>query len=437
MKASMAALTAALITGGAALAYSAPADAQAFESLRNRQRSQQQQQQENQNQEQQSTATNAEGRQFNLSRAEREALVPLSEAARAQNWAAAQAALPAAQAAAQGADARYLVGQVQRVIGIGTNNVQLRAQGVDAMLASGGVPQTELRGLYEEQGRLAAQANDHAKMDQAFNRLLEVAPNDPEVMALVAQSRVERDSPAALRLYQQAIQAREQAGGEVPELWRRQVLALSYRARSPEALGQARQLLAANPTPQLWHDTIVIYRELNNVGEDQHLDIYRLMRAAQALTSERDYVEYAEAANSAAIFGEVKTALEEGLARNAISPANSGYARQMLQAATGRVQEDRASLAQEKRTALAGNDGRRALRVGDAFYGYGDYAQAAELYRAAMQKGGVDANLANNRLGAALAMGGQRAEAEAAFRAITGPRTELANLWLLWLQRRG
>ena len=68
------------------------------------------------------------------------------------------------------------------------------------------------------------------------------------------------------------------------------------------------------------------------------------------------------------------------------------------------------------------------------YYGYGQYAEAAELYRAALQKGGEDAGLVNVRLGAALALAGQRAEAEAAFRAVTGgDRAELAQLWLLWL----
>ena len=73
---------------------------------------------------------------------------------------------------------------------------------------------------------------------------------------------------------------------------------------------------------------------------------------------------------------------------------------------------------------------RRALRarLGDAYYGYGQYAEAAELYRAALQKGGEDPDLVNIRLGAALALAGQRAEAETAFRAVTGgPRAELAQ----------
>ena len=42
----------------------------------------------------------------------------------------------------------------------------------------------------------------------------------------------------------------------------------------------------------------------------------------------------------------------------------------------------------------------------------------------------------NVRLGAALALAGRRPEAEAALRAVTGPRADLAGFWLAWLARR-
>ena len=56
---------------------------------------------------------------------------------------------------------------------------------------------------------------------------------------------------------------------------------------------------------------------------------------------------------------------------------------------------------------------------------------------ALLTKGGVDGALASSRLGIALALAGRKAEAETAFRSVTGPRAELASLWLLWLNQRG
>ncbi len=84
----------------------------------------------------------------------------------------------------------------------------------------------------------------------------------------------------------------------------------------------------------------------------------------------------------------------------------------------------------------AKNDGEYTIKTAEAAYGYGRYAEAAELYRVALTKGGEDANLLNVRIGASLAMAGQRAEAETALRAVTGNRSEIAAIWLAWLARR-
>src|SRR5207237_770147 len=273
-------------------------------------------------------------RQYNLSRAERTAFQPVFTAVAAGDWAAATAALPAAEAAAQGNDAKYLIGQVHLQIGINTQNRAL-----------------------------------------------------------------------------QSAQAQQRAGQPIPADWRRQLAALAYQTHSPDTMRYFREWLTAAPSPSSWHDVLALYADANAT---QKLDTYRLMRAAGALTGERDFIELAEAANGVRAFGEVKAVLEDGLRRNLIG-ANAGYARDRIALATQRAAQDRPSLAGERTAALAGRDGTVAFRLGDAYYGYGDYAEAAELYRAALQKGFADSNLGNLRLGAALALAGQRAPAEAAF----------------------
>jgi tetratricopeptide (TPR) repeat protein len=376
-------------------------------------------------------------RPYNLSRAERTAFQPAIVAVTAGDWATAQTALTAAAETARGADAKYLVGQIRLQIGIGTNNSQVQAQGIDEMIASGGARPNELPALYENQLDFATAAGDTAKAQRAQAQLDALNPNDPN--RFVRQARIRagaNDSPGAIAAYQQAIQATQAAGQPIPVDWRQQIAGLAYRARLPQTVGYMRDWLVAAPTPALWHDTLAIYAELANPAGGLKLDIYRLMRAAGAMTSERDYIQLGEAAQEVRAFGEVKAVLDEGLARNLIA-TNAGFARERLAVVNRRIAEDRTSLPGERTAALAGSDGIPALRLGDSYYGYGEYGPAIDLYRAALQKGGPDANLVNTRLGAALALAGRRAEAEAAFRAVTGPRAELAQFWLLWLSTRG
>ena len=430
MTISRAALAAALALGLAAAPAAAQMPSRSGTPV-NQSRTQNQANQQQQQQEQQ-----AQGRHYNLSRDEQRAFQPVLAAAAARDWATAQTALAAAAPQARSADARYLVGQLHLQIGMGTNNTQLESQALDEMLASGGAHPEELRALYENQFSFAVQAGDIAKAENAANQLDQINPSDPNRFSRHVQLRVAAHDPAgALALYQQAVQALEAAHQPVPVEYRQDMATIAYRNHLPQTTALMRAWLAAAPTPGLWHDALAIYGESVSADPSMKLDIFRLIRAAGAMNSERDFILLADAAGEVRAIGEVKAVLEEGLSRNLIT-ANTAYAHERISAATSRIAADRASMATERTAALAGANGQAALRLGESYYGYGDYAQAAELFRAAVQKGGVDANLANMRLGEALALAGQRAPAEAAFRQVSGPRAEIAQYWLLWLSSR-
>lgn len=428
MRFSKAALAAMLAIGGSAtLVPTDPADAQR---IREREREQQREQAE---QPQQQNALIPQ-----LNRAESDAIRPLYLAVQARDWAAANAALAAAQAGAQSAPARYLVGQLLLEIGRGTNDTAIQSRGVDAMLASGATPAEVLPQLLAAQAGFAIQGSNFAAAEPPLTRLLEMNPGDVQRITQLAQVKLRLNKREdALALFQRAIAAGEAGGQRASEDLYRRGLAIAYEARMAQpALELSRTLIQAYPTPTNWRDALVIYRELGGVDAAMALDLRRLMRAAQALASERDYVEFADELSRGGLPGEVKAVLEDGIARGVLR-ANHPDVAQMLATANARVGEDRASLAGFRTRALAAATGRQARTTADAYYGYGQYREAAELYRAALEKGGEDANLVNLRLGAALALAGQRAEAEAAFRAVTGPRAQLANYWLIWLAGRG
>jgi tetratricopeptide (TPR) repeat protein len=385
---------------------------------------------------QQQPAAQPAQRQFNLSRPEQQAVQPLLTAAQAGDWAAAAAALPAASAAARGNDAKYLIGQIRRLVGVNTQNLALESQGLDEMIGSGSARPEDVFGLYELQFDLATRMNDRPKADRALAELVRLNPNDVNLVLRQVQQRIAaNDRPAAIQLYRRAIEQRQTANQPVPVQWRRNMMALAYEGRTPETIPLYREYLAAEPTRNNWHDGIVIYSQVMNADAALQLDLFRLMRAANAMIAEADFMTYYQVANDARLFGEAKTALDEGLQRNLIVQ-NASAARSRLPLATQRVNDDRTSFAEGRARVLAGSNGQAALDLGDIYYNYGQYADAATLYRAALQKG-ADASIANLRLGAALALAGNRAEAETAFRAVgAGSRQELAQYWLVFLSTR-
>lgn len=377
---------------------------------------------------------------LNLNAQERAALVALQTAAAGTDRVAQDAAIAAARTAVSGADGRYAFAGLLFRVGRQRSDNTMLLEAVTGLIASPQVPAAEQLQYLRIQYELARTAGQDAVAERALARLAELEPGNATTQAALAQNRISQGRVAeGLRALQAAIQAQQASGTPAPESWHRFALRTAFDSREPavraQALPIARGLVSAYPTPVNWRDALTITREIGGYDPGAQLDISRLLLAAGALAGERDYYEFANTLNSGGYPGEAKAVLDAGIRARMVDAARSPF-RELLTTTNGRLAADRADLPVSQRSALAAATGTPALRTGDAFLGYGRYPEAIALYRAALLKGGVDANVVNTRLGIALALGGQRAEAETAFRAVTGPRAEIAQFWMLWLQRR-
>ena len=374
-----------------------------------------------------------------LNRAERASLLALTTAFNAGDYAGAKAALPAARAAATSADARHYVAQYDYQIAVRTNDYRAQTNALQALISGGRVPAAAVPALYGQMGSVAYNhIRDYGLAERAFGAQVEAAPNSAEGMLNLARVKIDLKKPQeAQPLLVRAIQVHTASGQRAPESWYKMALDLAYRSKNAAqvaALGPA--FVAAYPSPQNWRDVLLMQRELQPGDPATDLDLFRLVRAAKALGGERDYFELATALSAAGHPGEAKAVLEEGASARMVD-TGKGTARDLLTRANPRITQERATLAGLQTRAKADSSGALALKTADTLMGYGEHAKAAELYRAALQKGSVDSNLVNTRLGMALALAGQRSEAEAALRAVSGPRTTLAAYWLAWLAQRG
>ncbi len=377
-----------------------------------------------------------------LTKEERVAMAPVQAAITAKDWATAQTALAAATPAATSPGGRYAIGRFQLEIGLGTNNTAMQAQGLENLVASGQVAAVDLPTIYRNQGVLANNANNKAKAEAAFAKVVELSPNDPEALITLAQVKTELKKPAeSVQLISRAIELKRAAGQKADESWYKYALKLAYDGRSNPALREAsqklsRDLLAAYPSQENWRDGLLIFRDTNSLDPAAGLDLLRLMRASGSLAGERDWYDLADGLYKGANYAEAKAVLDEGVAKKMIDPKKAAFS-ELIRLASARMSGDRASLPGEESKAMAASTGIGALKIGDAYYGYGDHSKAVALYRAALTKGGVDSNLVNTRLGMALLGSGDRAGAETVFRSLTGPRQNLGAFWLAWLARNG
>ncbi|MBV9841971.1 MAG: tetratricopeptide repeat protein [Sphingomonadaceae bacterium] len=351
---------------------------------------------------------------------------------------AAKTAIAAAEAGIQTPDDKYAVGGLTLNLGIKSNDTALESKGINLMIDSGQAPADQLPKLLGNQAQLAIQARDYNTAEAAYTKLVQLDPNNGDNVLTLAEIKDQNKKPAeALQLIQQAVAAKKAAGQQVPQDIYKRGFAIAYNAKNAAAVASlSSALVQAYPSPDNWRDTLQVYRELNNPDVQANLDLYRLQRAAKALKGERDFYEYTNSALDRGLPGEAAAVIDEGTAANMIGGPSKALT-EVKSLSSAKVAADKASLASSATRASSASNGKVALNTADAYLGYGDYAKAAELYKLALQKGGVDADTVNTRLGIALARSGQKAAALQAFGAVNGPvRKGIAQYWIIWTNQQ-
>jgi len=373
-----------------------------------------------------------------LSKPTQAALANVQKLQQAGDLDGAVAALETARAGATTPDDLYMVNAVGINIALARKDNVLLEKSVEGALATGKVSAADAPKFYQNLGALAAQRNDYVKAAEAFGQVAILNPADDSAYVNSAELYFRAKNPSmAVSQLNKGIAAKNAAGAKAPELWHRRLLAIAYDAKMQNEMGAAGISLVTNyPSPTNWRDALVIFRD-SGKGEDQvTLDIFRLMFATDALAGEKDYFEYAETANTRGYPGEAKRALDAGLAKGVLSTTKP-YVRELTGVVNGRLARDKAGLAPLEREARANATGKLAAGTATAYMGYADYAKATSLYQLALTKGGVDTAEVNTRLGFAKAQAGDKAGAEAAFKAVTGGRRQqLAQYYLAWLVNR-
>lgn len=363
----------------------------------------------------------------------RPALVAMQAALATKDKAKIAAADAAAQAKVKTPVDNCVLGQMELGAAGAANDIPAVGAATDRIIASGVANGAILAPVLSTVGQARYSTKDYAGALATFNQLAKLTPNDPEPLVLAAETKAKlNDVPGAFALYRQAFAMRARGATIKPD-WMARAVSIALSAKSPEVLPLSRDWVTYNPTASNWHDALAIYSEYSNPDDAAAIDIYRLQRATKGLTGSGDYSNYAYSLLIKNLPGEAKAVLDEGLAANIVNPAK---AKTLITEANGKVAADKASLAASAATATKSANARAALNVGDAYYGYGDYAKAAAMFRAALGKPGVDTASANLKLGEALTMSGDKAGAKAAFEAVTGARADIAKYWLIYLTQK-
>ena len=377
-------------------------------------------------------ATSTTGRKLNISKEAQKAIVELQTAVNANDTASIPAKLAAANAVAKTADDKYFIAINQVKAALAANDLAAIKAGVEAMEASGGAEQADLAKRYADLGNRYNKAGQKAPAAAALQKAIALDASSPAALTLLADLRSKEGNQAeAVSLMQRSFAASKARGEKVAESNYKFAAGLAHKLRSPAAMDITQEWLSAYPTTNNWREGIRLYRDVSGAKGAQLADAMRLARAAGAISGRSDYYAYTTALLDSGALTEAKTVLAEAAA-SGINVNDSSFKTLSTKAAAAPA---RVAIDAKAKAALAGGNAAALIAAGDAYYGIGAYAEAAPLYRAAVAKG--DAGLGNLRLGMALARAGDKAAAQAALNAVSGPNQSLARMWALWAASRG
>ena len=341
----------------------------------------------------------------------------------------------AAVAAASNAQDQLLAGQFLVTLGGLNGDLALRQRGAQLMIDSGRLDATQVPQFQFYLGNFAYGAKDYQTAAQALKTASDMGFEHEQLVPLMMQAYGQAGrAQEGLAVAMQTMKARKAAGQPIPEDWISRANVVAYNAKmGPEAIAFSTMLVEEHPSNFNWLASTQMVRTFGGLDPQATLDLFRLMDRSGALDNDAQYVsneykEYIETADPRKNPGEVADLISRGIAKGKLDVSDTWVAESRTNAA-GRVAADKASLPGLVKEAKSAANGRTAIIAGDVALNYGESAQAAEMYELALQKGGVDADLAQMRLGIAHYDMGNHGGASEAFAKVNGPRQNVARLW--------
>ncbi|NNC73668.1 MAG: hypothetical protein HKN78_12445, partial [Sphingomonadaceae bacterium] len=316
---------------------------------------------------------------------------------------------------------RYVVATIQLDVGNRTFNAAQQIAAINALINSPIVGEAQRADLYYHRGRLAFHSQDANVAHDMLAAAVERGSANPTTYIALASLKTQRgDNAGALAMFDRAVELQTAAAVPIPDNWYRRAIDIGQRLGDPARVTQLNlALLAGYPSANNWRDALEFYRNTMNPDDSAAIDLWRLQSATGALAGERDYLNYARAASAVNALPEIERLVQAGRANSMLDGGN-GEINALDRGTTRAAQALRNAIAGRASSAASSSTGVSAMSVADDYLTLGQYAEAAPLYRMAIEKGGVDTDLANLRLGMALALSGDTAGAQTALAAVTG-----------------
>ncbi len=257
-------------------------------------------------------------------------------------------------------------------------------------LATGAATPEETTSITRTLFGIAASTGQYQKTIDFGKQMVDAGTATPDNLAIIAQSYYQlKDCKSSAIWADKAIAASRKAG-EAPKenLYLFKLQCASDAGDTATMDGVLVDLIKLTNKTSYWNTLLRIERQ-DERDDHNLLMIYRIMYNTNSMTEGSDYIEMAQLLGDAALPGEAAAILDKAMNGGVIKPEQKERTTRLLTSLKSRADADRKGLPQEDAEAVKSPAGELSVKLGEVYYGFGDYQKAADAINAGLQKGQI------------------------------------------------
>ena len=270
------------------------------------------------------------------------------------------------------------------------NNLKVAQSEFEKAMATGAATPEESAQMTKTLFAISASTNQFQKTIDYGKQMVDAGTATTENLLIISQSYYQlKDCKDAVIWADKGIAAARKAGETPKENFFLFKLQCASDSQDNSAMGSVLiDLIKLNNKTTYWNSLLRIERQ---DARDDHntLMIYRLRYNTQAMKEGPDYIEMAQLLGDAALPGEAAAVLGQTMSSGIIKDEQRERALRLLNSLRSRADADEQSLPQLEAEAARNPAGEHSVKLGELYFGLGQYQRAADALMEGLRRGGV------------------------------------------------
>src|ERR1700722_3808407 len=270
------------------------------------------------------------------------------------------------------------------------NNLKAAQAEFEKSLATGAATAEDKTSMTRTLFGIAASTQQFQKTIDYGKEMVDGGTATANDQAIIAQSYFQLKDCKNSSIWADKAVAASRKAGEAPEenLYLFKLQCASDASDNAAMIPVLSDLIRLNNKSTYWNTLLRIERQ-DERDDHNTLMLYRIMYDTNAMTAGSDYVEMAQLLGDNALPAEAQTVLEKAMAAGLITDTQKERTNRLLASFKTRAEADKKGQAQLDSEATKNPAGELDVKLGEVYYGLGDYQNAVTAINRGLQKGQI------------------------------------------------